>query len=120
MSSVVLSSPTKYPYSTDVNDLYCTLGCSDTIFGYVRYQAGDHVACIIEIEVASVWRGYGWAGVMLRELKLRYGFVSFEEAMFTEGGLQAFCNSTGPTLPGEWSFYDFEARRVRPVPEGLL
>lgn len=120
MGSVVLSSPMKYPYSTNSTDFYCTLGCSGTVFGYVRYQADNHVARIMEIEVAPGWRGHGWAGVMLRELGSRYGSVSFEGAMFTKDGRCAFCDSTGPALPGEWSFYDFVSCRVRPVPDGLL
>lgn len=120
MGYVALSSPTKYPYSTSVNDLYCTLGCPGIVFGYVRYQADNHVARIMEIEVAPGWRGHGWASVMLRELESRYGSVSFEGAMFTEDGRRAFCGSNGPALPGEWSFYDFVVRRVRPVPDGLL
>ena len=120
MGSVVLSLPRKYPYSTSADDVYCTLGCSGTVFGYVRYSIGKNGVRIIEIEVASGWRGYGWAGVMLRELGSRYGSVSFEGAMFTEDGRRAFCGSNGPALPGEWSFYDFVVRRVRPVPDGLL
>ena len=118
--SVTLSSPEKYSYTTNPDDFYCTLGCSDTVFGYVRYQADNHVARIMEIEVAPGWRGHGWAGVMLRELGSRYGSVSFEGAMFTKDGRCAFCDSTGPALPGEWSFYDFVSCRVRPVPDGLL
>jgi len=120
MGSIVLSPPAKYPYSTSVNDLYSTLGCSGAVFGYVRYQANNHVARIMDIEVAPGWRGYGWAGVMLRELESRYSAISFEGGRFTADGHRAFCGSVGPVLPGEWSFYDFEARRVRPVPDGLL
>lgn len=119
MGSAVLSLPRKYPYTSTPADVYCTLGCSGTVFGYVRYLIGNNVVRIVEIEVASRWRGYGWAGFMLRELKSRYGGVSFECAQFTEDGRRALGEPSMPMLPGEWSFYDFAAHRVRSVPDGL-
>lgn len=65
MGSAMLSLPRKYPYSTSTADVYCTLGCSGIVVGYVRYLIGHNVVRIVEIEVASGWRGYGWAGVMI-------------------------------------------------------